>query len=179
MKKLFYFLPLMFFVFSCEKDPVEPNDEELITTLRLEFTNGASTKVIQFQDLDGDGGQAPLISGDTLDANTTYTLNVFVLNEAESPIEDINEEILEEGDEHQFFFITDENNIQITYNDADVNARPIGLVNTCQIVAAGSYSLQVVLRHQPDKAAVGVSTGNIANAGGESYIEVDFTVNVQ
>ncbi len=179
MKKLLYFFPLILLVFSCEKDPIQPNDEELITTLRLEFNDGVTSKVLQFQDLDGDGGQAPIFTGDTLAANTQYTLRLFVLNEAETPTGNIHEEILTEGDEHQFFFITDANNLQIAYNDSDVNGRPIGLVNTCQVVAAGNYDFQVVLKHQPDKAGTNVSAGNMANAGGESDIEVDFSVIVE
>jgi len=37
----------------------------------------------------------------------------------------------------------------------------------------------VTLRHQPDKGAIGVSDGDITNAGGETDIEVLFDVIIE
>ena len=44
---------------------------------------GAVPVVLSFTDLDGDGGNAPVINGGTLQANTTYTGTIDLLNEAE------------------------------------------------------------------------------------------------
>ena len=43
----------------------------------------------------------------------------------------------------------------------------------------GSGTITVTLRHEPNKDAAGVSSGDIANAGGETDIEVTFNVEIQ
>ncbi|MCB9257001.1 MAG: type 1 periplasmic binding fold superfamily protein [Chitinophagales bacterium] len=183
IKNLFAFALLIFILQGCNKDePIIINDEELITTLRLEFTpsDSSQTRIIQFQDLDGDGGQAPIFSADTLNANTNYSLRLYVLNESESPADDITSEILEEGEDHQFFFLIDNAlNLSVSYNDFDNNTNPIGLINYASTQGASSGQFSVVLRHQGDKFATGVSSGDITNAGGATDIEVSFDVVVQ
>ena len=178
MKKIVFLLLVFFFALSCEKDePHDHNDEELITTVRMEFTNGTDTKIFQFQDLDGDGGNAPVITLDTLDANLTYSVELFILNESATPAESINAEIIEEGDEHQFFFIPESTlNYTSSYNDFDENNKPIGLENVVITGSASAGALTVVLRHQPNKDGSNVNTGDITNAGGETDVEV--TINV-
>jgi hypothetical protein len=92
---------------SCEKDdPVIPNEEELITTLAYSLTpvSGGNTVILMFRDLDGDGGVSPVIQGGTLEPNTTYKGSLELLDETESPIENISDEIKEEDEAHQFFF---------------------------------------------------------------------------
>jgi len=52
-------------LYSCEpNDPVDPNDEEVITTLNVELQGVSSTVTLSFQDLDGDGGDDPVITVD-------------------------------------------------------------------------------------------------------------------
>jgi len=53
------------------------------------------------------------------------------------------------------------------------------LANTLTTDAAGSGTITVILRHEPDKGASGVNDGDITNAGGETDIEVTFDVTVQ
>ena len=186
MKNLFAYL-LLFSVLgltivSCgdDEDPEIPNEEEVITTLiyTLTATNG-NTVEMRFTDLDGDGGDAPVITGGTLSANSTYTGALRLLNESESPAENITEEIEEEDEEHQFFFQVSGGNITVTYNDQDEDNNPIGLSTTVTTGAAGASTLTVTLRHEPNKAGTGVSDGDITNAGGETDIEVTFDVTVQ
>lgn len=183
-KWLLVFTTLSFSAFlnGCKDDAPDPvNEEELITTLRLTFTPAAGTpSVLQFQDLDGDGGNPPVITSDTLNANTNYAVAISVLNESESPVEDITTEIQNEGEEHQFFFQPAAGlNLTFTYNDTDAGGRPIGLSNTAQTGAASGGTLTVTLRHEPDKQAAGVEDGDITNAGGETDIEVTFDVVIQ
>ena len=169
-------------LFTCGKDdPVIPNEEEVITTLNYTLTSQSSGEVVtlSFVDLDGDGGDAPTVTGGTLSANDTYSGSIELLNEAESPSEDITEEIEEEDEEHQFFFESSTSSITVAYDDADADGNPIGLNTTVTTGAAGSGSLTVTLRHEPSKSASGVSSGDISNAGGETDIEVTFQVNVQ
>ncbi|MEX0812750.1 MAG: hypothetical protein WD048_11090 [Chitinophagales bacterium] len=184
MKNLNYLLIGFLFLFlaACEKDDPEiPNEEELITTLTYTLTpqSGGDNVVLTFKDLDGDGGDAPEISSGILAANTTYNGTLSLLNEQESPAEDITEEIEEEEDEHQFFFQTTVNGVAINYDDADGDGNPIGLKTILSTGDAGSGTLSITLRHEPNKSASGVADGNIANAGGETDIEVTFNLDVQ
>lgn len=173
----------LFIMYSCDKEVEVENEEELITTVTytLRPMNIAiPTVVCTYKDLDGDGGNAPTfaISGPLL-PNTTYEGTITLLNESESPVEDITLEVEEESVDHQFFYAPS-SAIAITYNDIDANGNPLGLKTTVKTGAAASnQSIKVTLRHAPNKSASGVKEGNIANAGGETDIEITYTLNVQ
>ena len=107
----------------------------------------------------------------------TYSGTMTLLNESETPAEDITIEIQEEDDEHQFFFSSDD--ATFAYTDQDGNGNPVGLTfdMTTGSTSNSSASMTVILRHEPDKAGAGVSAGDITNAGGETDIEVTFPSN--
>ena len=44
---------------------------------------------------------------------------------------------------------------------------------------ASSGDVTVILRHEPDKEADGVSDGDVTNAGGETDVEVTFDADVE
>ncbi len=163
---------------SCDtKDPVVPNEEELITTLIYTLTpaSGVDPIVLTFKDLDGDGGQTPVISGGTLLANTAYKGILQLSNDQASPVINISEEIKTESDVHQFFFNTSVGlNLAVSYYDVDAAGKPLGLATKIQTGNSSSGKLTVTLRHDPNKSASGVAQGNITNAGGETDIEVSF-----
>jgi len=176
------FLALSFVMTSCEKDdPEVPNEEEVITTLNYTLTpdGGGDAVTLSFQDLDGDGGGEPTVTGGTLMANKTYSGELDLLNESEDPAESITEEIREEDDEHQFFFQSTIDGLSVAYNDMDDDGNPLGLSTTLTTGSAGSGNLTVILRHEPVKSGDNVSSGDITNAGGETDIEVTFAVEVQ
>jgi len=187
IKMIKYYLPLTLvltvgLLFSaCKKDPVIPPEEEVITTMTYTLTpaSGGAAVVLNFRDMDGDGGNAPTIIGGTLSANETYTGAIDLLNESESPAESITEEIQEEDEEHQFFFQSDIAGLSVSYGDQDENGNPLGLSSTLTTGDAGSGSVTVILRHEPDKSASGVADGDITNAGGSTDIEVAFPIDVQ
>lgn len=169
---------------SCKKkkdDPIIPNEEEVITSLNYTLSpNGGETPVVlSFQDLDGDGGNAPIITGGTLDSNKTYTGSLVLLNEQENPAGDITAEILEEDEDHQFFFQTNIAGLTVAYSDQDEDGNPVGLQSTATTTGTGNGTVTVILRHEPNKSATGVVSGDITNAGGETDIEVTFNVTVQ
>ena len=184
LKTLQWALPAMAILAfsSCEKeDPIVPNEEEVITTLVYTLTpQGGGTAVeFRFTDLDGDGGDAPVITNGTLDTNTVYNGSLTLLNEAETPVENITVEVEEEGADHQFFFAITGANASVDYADADADGNPIGLSTTFSTTAASTGTLVVTLRHEPDKGATGVAGGDITNAGGETDIEVTFDLTIQ
>lgn len=166
---------------ACEKTPIIPNEEEIITTLHYTLipNGGGDTVVLTFQDLDGDGGNAPTMTNGTLELNKTYIGQLTLLNEIESPADSISNEVLEENIEHQFFFESSTNAFSVQYNDTDDDGNPLGLSSILTTTTTGVGTLKITLRHEPNKLASGVTTGDISNAGGETDIEVIFNINVQ
>ncbi|MFY0651650.1 MAG: hypothetical protein JXQ96_06435 [Cyclobacteriaceae bacterium] len=174
---------LVFTLSNCGDDePVEPpHEEELITTLKVLFTaadGSGGSATMSYYDEDGDDGPlSPVITGGILKSNMEYSVYVQLLNESETPAEDVTEEIEEEDKEHQFFFqVSNGLDLIHSYKDKDDDNNPVGVVNEFNTGAASTGTLTVVLRHEPDKSASGVSAGDITNAGGETDIEVTFDV---
>ncbi|MFK7811266.1 MAG: type 1 periplasmic binding fold superfamily protein [Maribacter sp.] len=170
---------LCLFAISCSDDdenPVAVDEEEVITTMTITLTESGNTITLQSQDLDGDGPNAPTItvSGDLL-ANTTYAGSIELLNETETPAEDITAEVAAEDDEHQFFFSAGGAVSAVDYSDQDGDGNPIGLSFSLLTGDAGSGTLQVTLRHEPKKP----NDGSLADAGGETDIAQSFSVVVQ
>jgi hypothetical protein len=184
IKHILAFVAFTIFVtsWSNDDDPIVINEEEVITTLTITLTPESGNEItLKSVDLDGsDGPNPPVISiSDNLSANTTYTGAVKVLNETESPAEDVTIEVMEEGDEHQFFYTFTNSIATTTYTDTDKDGNPIGVEFTLTTAAAGSGNLTVTLRHEPAKSDADVLSGSITNAGGETDIEAVFSLTVQ
>ncbi|WP_281543149.1 type 1 periplasmic binding fold superfamily protein [Maribacter aestuarii] len=180
LKSLFLLSIMGLMLTSCSSDDDNPDpvdEEEVITTMNVNLVaTGAGTVTLQSQDLDGDGPNAPqvTISGN-LTANTTYAGSIELLNETETPAEDITEEVEEEDEEHQFFFNTSGALTGFTYADQDGNGNPVGIEFTLDTGDAGSGSLQITLRHEPKKP----NDGSLADAGGETDIAQTFNLTVE
>lgn len=177
LRFLFFLIPVILLsVLSCGDEPVIPNPEEEITSLTYTLTSvgGGSVAVFSFRDTDGDGGNPPQITIDTLQSGTIYTGEIELLNESTNPVTDVTLEVLDEDDDHQFFYSTAGLNAIISYTDLDSNGFPVGHTTTLTSGGPGTGALKITLRHLPDKTASGVNTGDILNAGGETDIEVTF-----
>lgn len=180
---LLLLLPLILLT-SCsdDDDPIVIVEEEVITTMTITLTpsGGGTPIVMQTRDIDGDGPNPPVITNPVnLAANTTYNGSIELLNELESPAEDITEEVEEKDDEHQFFFQATNSIATFGYSDVDGNGNPIGLSFTLTTGAVGTGTVTVTLIHEPMKDASGVNSGDITNAGGEEDIAETFNVVVQ
>lgn len=174
-------LLLFSFFTSCEDsndnvtDPGDPHEEELITSVKLEFSdnlNVLSDTSFQFVDIDGVGGNDPTVF-DTivLKKGTTYNVAIKFLNESESPAEDITEEILEESDEHIVCYTPDGSQLQVTRTDSD-GTYEIGLSSSWVTTNTENGTVTVALKHQPD----GAKNGNCAP--GETDVEVAFAYKI-
>lgn len=171
------------FFTACSEDDEVPeiiHEEELITTMEVVLSpkNFGEVVTLSYRDLDGDGPNEAEIQNGVLTANTSYVGTITLLNETEEPAENITLEVEEEGVEHQFFFSNDFG-ANISYADQDENGNPIGIDFELETAEPKNGSLTVVLRHEPDKNANGVSEGNMENAGGETDIFVVFGIEVQ
>lgn len=191
MKKKFKQLTLTAIVVGslitgCKKDedevpiPTPPtNEEEVITTFTLYFTDSAnSANVVSatFRDPDGDGGN-PFTQFDSihLQANKTYYAQVVVLNETASPADSISNEILEEANDHLFFYTVTGANATVSITDFDTNTPtplPLGLQTKWRTGSASMGSTQIVLKHQP-----GAKDGTFAP--GTTDIDLTFHTDIQ
>lgn len=179
---------------SCSDDEGTPeliNEEEVITTvtvtLKSNFGNGEEI-ILTSRDLDGEGPDAPVISvtGGNLHSGIEYTGTVVLENETVSPAEVINEEIIAEADEHQFFYqIGSGLDATVSYDDTENqylnngSLNPVGLSFTLTAGAASTGQFTVTLRHEPNKDAAGVSEGNLTNAGGETDVAQTFNLTIE
>ena len=182
---------------STEDDiaPEEENEVEVFTDVTLIFTNTADNSDVvraSAQDPDGTGIQElEILDAITLAADTEYTLTYEILNALDpSDVENIGDEILEEANEHQFFFSFTENvfanptgdgNIDATadpinYNDDDENGNPVGLSTTWTTTSTASSekSFTVRLQHQPD-----VKTATSGSNDGDTDFELTFALNIE
>lgn len=184
----FLLLSAFIFIAGCnDSDPVPANENELITTLKLTFRMrehdgtpvDADPVTFTWRDADGPGPGAPMADEIHLEANATYALELQVLDESKNPVEDISAEIREEDEEHQFFFVISGVDAAVVYDDEDGNGNPVGLTSVVETGAAGAGSLNVILRHELNKSGAGVRSGNPANAGGETDLDVTFDVTIQ
>jgi len=159
-----------------DDDHDHDSEEELITTVRYTLTNSNDIVTLTFSDPDGEGGNdgTYAVSGN-LTANMTYTGIVELLNETESPAEDITEEVKAEADEHEFFYTSDVSGLAIAKTDTDGNGNPLGVETSLTTATAGSGTLTVILKHEPTKPNDGSST----SAGGSTDVEVIFNITVQ
>ncbi len=181
---------------SCSDDDDNPDpasEEEVITTMTVILTDGTDPVTLNFLDIDGENGPAAPVSNveGVLKASTTYTGSIVLLNATENPAEVVNEEIEGEADEHQFFYLPEGLGITTAYSDVesdyvDVNGDPFTSTNPVGITftltttdATGEGKLRVVLRHELNKEAAGVSDGDITNAGGSPDIDWTFDISVQ
>jgi hypothetical protein len=173
----------LLFTTGCKDDPAPVNPEELITTVKLTLTDvGTLTEyVFVWRDLDGDGGLPPSISiPASLPANTTFAGVIEFLNELETLVKDITEEVIDEGDEHQVFYQVTPALFPMTIiysplDELDVNDKNIGIksvVVTGDAQAGGS--LRIVLKHEPSKSPQR-AIDNPDGAGGETDVDIVFT----
>jgi hypothetical protein len=173
---------LLLAMLSCKKDkdlqPLPPpvtNSPELITSMKLIFTDSANTSNVYsafFNDPDGPGGNGPL-QFDTikLSSNKTYLVNLILLDQTKNPGDTVSKEIWNERDDHLFFFQHSGINIQTLYMDVDSKNLPVGLSTKWRTAAAAIGTSKVTLKHQ-----AGTKNGSITP--GETDVEVLFQTKI-
>ena len=182
--KINKFLPILLMllvtVASCSKDddplPEVVNEEEVITTMEVTLTSGASVIILKTQDLDGDGPNAPVVTvSGNLAAGTTYDGVMKFLNELESPAENITEEVEEEDLEHQVFFTVGSGlDVTTEYSNFDSAGNNLGTQFKLTAGSASSGNLTFSLVHEPTKPNTG-----LASAGGETDIDATFSITIE
>ena len=167
---------------SCKKiDEGETNDEELITTVKLNFTpaGGGTTQSFKFEDLDGPGGNAPVTDNIVLTAGTTYNVSVELWNNAATPPEDITAEVEQENEAHRFYYIPSAgSNITISNLNNDTNGVPLGTTGTWTTGAASTGTINVVLRHYPGTPPDKQTSDPVTSPKSGTDVDVNFNYTV-
>lgn len=172
-------------IVACD-DPTEPipNEEELITDVTITLTpvGGGTAIVSTIADPDADGPNPPnpQTAAIALDAGVTYDGMIEFFDRSDpAAVEDITEEVQEEGDEHRVFY-TVNGLTGVTVPDAsmdtDGNGAPVGLMFQVVVdagAASGTGSVQVVLSHYDD-----APKGDGSVPSDETDVDVTFTVSV-
>ncbi len=179
---------------SCSNDdPMKEDVPELITKVTLTFTpaGGGAAISVSAIDPDGEGVQDIQVEGAiNLQANTSYTLTLSLLNELaemSSPAYNITDEVEEEGDEHMFFYAWTGNvfadpagdgNIDnrpdaVNYVDEDVDGLPVGIITFWTTGAPSSGTFRIVLKHQPQ-----LKSTTSGSDTGETDLDVEFEINI-
>jgi hypothetical protein len=154
MKKsgIYFLIVLLSIAASCKKEsqPAEENDNELITTIELEFTERETDSVTTFRwdDPDGAGGDVPEVDSILLEENKVYDVKVTLWNKAVTPAENITDEVKGESENHRFYYeVSAGSGITVGGLDNDINGLPLGVASEWTTTAAGSGTLTLVLRH--------------------------------
>ncbi|SFQ23492.1 hypothetical protein [Hymenobacter arizonensis] len=164
---------------SCSKDETPlpaVRENELITSVRLKFVNQANpadVKLATWKDLDGEGGNPPIIDAINLLPNAVYTMTVdAVLNETSSKSEDVTAEIVREANNHLFVYKPTGASLTVAVTDKDAKGLPFGLQANATTGAVSTGSLRVVLRHQ-------VGTKDGTETPGSTDIDTTFPVTIR
>lgn len=178
-----FIVATVLFISGCSDNnvinPPNPNEEELITTVILNFLNltTGQTLTFEFDDPDGEGGNPPVrFDSIRLASNSTYDLEILLLDRSKTPVDTVSEEIEEEADEHQFFFTPVNADVSIVYLDFDKNNVPLGLKSRWTTGNISNGAVNIVLKHQPGiKPTSGAGDPNI----GETDVEVEFVTFIE
>lgn len=182
MKKIIFNISLIALLAftACKDNEIKPenkpsNETELITTLIVEMTDSSNntSNHFVFRDLDGDGGNAPSsFDSILLNANSTYSCKLIVLDESQSKSDTISQEIFDERDDHLFVFTKEQIDADIYITDKDNNNLPVGLMSKWYSKTTSSGFVTITLKHQPD-----IKNGSALL--GETDVEVKFPCRIK
>lgn len=179
--QLILILYLVFIFGGCGKkeEPAPEDENELITTVRLKFTESGTTttQTFEWKDLDGDGGNAPTITSVILRSSRTYKLDVEFLDESTTPAINKTTEIQTKADQHLVVLAPSPSSL-FSYTPTDKDSRnfPIGLTGTVVTSSTNMGTLRVQLRHHPPINGQPVKNGTVIP--GSDDVNVTFSLTV-
>ena len=174
---------------SCKKDDKTPApvEQELITTVRLRFTDTADKQTALFYTYKVENGFNNTTPGtiriDTirLSAGKTYRVETDLFNDKAVSADRTLEEIFRERDQHLFLYISDPASGPGTVNPipgtgiTDFQNKPFNQEIEMAAAGSGSSKLRVLLIHEPTNKAAQTPEA----AGGETDVDVTFPVIVK
>ncbi|MBK6933192.1 MAG: hypothetical protein IPH12_20900 [Saprospirales bacterium] len=158
---------------GCKKD--NTTEQEVITTVVVELipADGSAIQHFEWNDLDGDGGNAPQVDNLVLLAGKTFLCQLQVFDRSKTPEANITTEIEAENTKHLFVFAPDGVNLTVLGADTDDTGKPFRLQTVWTTGTVSVGLLNILLKHEPDKDA------SNPDATGETDFEVAFPVRIQ
>jgi hypothetical protein len=144
---------------SCKKDdpknPIATNPQEVLTTVLISGYNHDEPNNTKYQfsykweDLDGDGGNQPIIDTLVLDTGIEYHCHVLIIDKTKVPYDTVSNAIEEEKNAHQFFYTPGESLIgklstEILDFDDNNPKLPVGLEFHLLTKSNQSYALPLL-----------------------------------
>ena len=149
---------------ACKKDPVD--EQENLNVLKIKI--GANT--FTWSDIDGAGGAVPKIDTIKLTPNGTFATELTLQDGSANPVKDFTPEIIAEKEAHLFVYKILGANMSVSNLSKDGNNKDFGQTAILKTTTASSGTLQIILKHLPDKFATDPSKT------GETDIDVVFPV---
>lgn len=165
-----------FFFTACNDDDDDGTAQENITTVQVHLVGPGFDQEFEWNDLDGVGGNNPVIDTIVVPANSglgDIVSHVHVYDRSKTPEVDITEEIEAESLDHLITYAFTSANVNIAYDDIDGNGKPLGLKTIWISTGASSGSLRIILYHEPS------NKDNLSDPGGEVDFDVTFPVKIQ
>jgi len=168
-------LVLAFCLGSCKNDAT-PATNETISTLNVIAKNLATNKTDTFEYVNfNETKPNPPSYVDTIRllANTSYAIQVQLLNEDLTPYRDMTDTIIARADNHLMIYNIDPTQLfALTILDKDSKGLPLGLMSNWTTTAATNGWLRMILRQQP-------GSKNGTETPGVTDFEADFPVVVR
>lgn len=166
---LFFIINLSFT--SCKRnDPVPEIDQEEFNEVKVTFTNLSDEDNTVIVTINKEGN--PDQEFYTLLKNSSYLMEIELYNNSSS----INDELIEDINEHQFFFIAPSDAIdEYTYKDDNLGLK--GEIKFSE--RTNEFAFNIILRHGLNKshpAAQNWNSSNFAEAGGADDLSTAFKI---
>lgn len=149
---------------SCKKEAVA-DEQENLNVLKIKL----GTTTFTWSDTDGAGGAAPKIDTIRLTPNGSFSSEITLQDGSANPVKDLTAEVVAESNDHLFVY-KPTGNLTVTDISKDGNGKAFGHTATVKTTAVGTGTLQILLKHLPNKSATDPSTT------GETDIDVTFPV---
>ena len=132
---------------ACKKEAVD--EQENLNVLKLKI--GSTTYT--WSDIDGAGGAAPKIDSIKLTPNGSFAVDVTIQDGSANPVKDFTPEIIAEKDAHLFIYKVTGATVIVSDLSKDTKGKDFGQTATLKTGTASSGTLQILLKHNADKAA--------------------------
>lgn len=164
------------FLAACGKDNSVGTGPEQINSVMLRLENVVTGIKLQYyvRDLDGKGGDPSVADVIPLELGQEYRFEIEIFNDnlGNNPPTDHTYEVMDEAETHLICYKSIGAAPLPSITDADGNGKPLGLEAAFTATTAGSGSLGVTLKHEPDKAVPDPCTS------GKTDIDVIFGVHI-
>jgi hypothetical protein len=173
---------LALLIISCE-DPTsdESNDIQITTLIYHLVPKGTRDTVsLEYQDLDGEGGEDPIIKNRKLDTNIEYFGYIELLDENHPNPEKPHERVDNNTSTYQFFYeLSDTSNHDISYIDSDPTGFPVGLTTVFLSGSGNTERLNIRLYEELDKSASGPDYADTTSIGGKRVFKAELLIRLK